>query len=295
MYFQSLGLDPPSSDWDMDKLSDTIVKLQAARQNVYLPLTPFTLEWITSMYGGRIVAPDGMTFSGYINSDQAVQAADWIAAVGTRIEQYTKRPLAPLYFYAPVPYDLLESKIGLAFDFAYGYLVGQTNSYAEITQRDDNIGIAPLPRGTNAVNPAEMAGLSITSQSRNKRLAMELLRYLSTDTDAPFHTIAMNTLHENMKRPTDPVNAAEASIVLNETKRAIPAALYMFENYQPQLDFIIWGPAAFRQIMNGGPVQEALNQYADKIETDFRNFNKDSDALDSCMRPWTAYSDTCIQ
>ncbi|MDQ0115504.1 hypothetical protein [Paenibacillus harenae] len=48
-------------------LNDTIVKLKAAGQNVYLPLSPYTLVWAASMFGGRIVVSGGNSFIGYID------------------------------------------------------------------------------------------------------------------------------------------------------------------------------------------------------------------------------------
>jgi len=91
------------------------------------------------------------------------------------------RPFGPIETYIPVPYDLLECRIALAVDFAYGFNVGGLNTYEEIAQQDERIGIAALPRGLNGVNPAQISGLSMTAKSRHKVLAMELMRYLTAD------------------------------------------------------------------------------------------------------------------
>ncbi|MGO4346969.1 extracellular solute-binding protein [Paenibacillus sp. MCAF9] len=67
--FESLGLDPPSNQWDWEKLNDTIVKLRAAGENVYIPFNPYSLEWATSLNGRRIAAVDGVTYRGYLDSE----------------------------------------------------------------------------------------------------------------------------------------------------------------------------------------------------------------------------------
>lgn len=132
-----MGLENPSGEWDMDKLSDTITKLKAANKNVYIPLSPYTLEWVTSLNNGHIAAPDGASFAGYIDSPQAVQSAEWIAGVGTAVEDYKLRPIGPTEGYIPIPYDLIEGRIALAVDYAFGFNFGGYNSYRSAAHRDN--------------------------------------------------------------------------------------------------------------------------------------------------------------
>ncbi|MDQ0115499.1 hypothetical protein [Paenibacillus harenae] len=62
---------------------------------------------MTSLQGGRIVASDGGTFTGYIDRDEAARAAEWIAGIGTRLEAYKERNIGPHVGYIPIPLDLL--------------------------------------------------------------------------------------------------------------------------------------------------------------------------------------------
>lgn len=84
--FATLGIEVPSEKWDIDMLNDAIVKLKAAGETLYIPLSPFTLEWATGLYGGRVVGVDGRSFVGYIDSDNAIKAAKWIMTIGTKME-----------------------------------------------------------------------------------------------------------------------------------------------------------------------------------------------------------------
>lgn len=292
--FQSLGLDPPSGEWDMRTLCDTVAKLQAAGRNVFLPLSPFTLEWVTSLQGGRIAASDGGTFAGYIDSEEAVQAAEWIASIGTKIDAYKERPIGNGIGYIPIPFDLLEGGIALAVDFAFGFNHGGTNSYESIAQRNDNIGVAALPRGTTGINPAQISGLSVTSQSQNKPLAMELLRYLTTDIGSIHSDITMNTLEINQGRLVEPLNKERFATVMHETERAVPAALYMYNDLGNYHKYMWSRPKAFYEIRNGLPAQEALAEFADILANDFRNFYKEPAAFDACIESSAAYSDSCL-
>ncbi|MBD3919941.1 extracellular solute-binding protein [Paenibacillus sp. PR3] len=292
--FLSLGLEPPSGQWDMDKLSDTIARLKQAGKNVFLPLTPYSLEWITSLNDGHITAPDGNTFSGYVDSPQAVKAAEWIAGVGTNIEDYKQRHIGPITAYFPIPYDLLEGGIALAVDYAYGFNLGDVNSYEEIVQKNERIGIAALPHGLNGVNPAQISGLSMTSQSKHKELAMELLRYLTADTATLDEEIAVNTIESNLRYPLkEPMNDERYSIVLQETRRAIPAELYMFNNLESQRVFMLDRPRAYSEIRSGQPVQSVLKAYAGGLDIDFKKFNRDPAEYDACIAS-KSYSDTCV-
>ncbi|MBD3919938.1 extracellular solute-binding protein [Paenibacillus sp. PR3] len=297
--FLSLGLDPPTSEWDLDKLNDTITKLKAARQNVYLPLSPYTLEWVTSMNNGHIAGTDGTSFAGYLDSPQAVKAAEWIAGIGTKLEDYKLRSIGPIETYIPVPYDLLEGRIALAVDFAYGFNVGGLNTYEEIAQQDERIGISALPRGLNGVNPAQISGLSMTAKSRHKVLAMELMRYLTADPSSIDSQIAANTMQSNLTYPLkEAANDERYSIVLQEIKRSVPAALYMYNAIgSSQRDFMYDQPRTYSAIRGGVPVPDALKVYADSLDLDFNKFKHEPAEYDACIQSWFRYyySESCVQ
>lgn len=91
--FTRLGLEAPSSEWDWSMLGDTIANLkEMAGENVYIIMSPAILEWVTmNRYGGRIVDTSGMLFSGYMDSDETVKAAEWLHWVGTEVENYKYR------------------------------------------------------------------------------------------------------------------------------------------------------------------------------------------------------------
>jgi len=182
--FMQLGLDPPSGEWDWAELDDTIASLKAAGQNVYIPISAYVLEWLTvNRYGGAIVDPSGTVFSGYMDSEAAVQAAEWLTWVGTKDEDYKLRGTAGHAYYDPFPLDLVDGNMALGIHYAYRINIDTTGHYEAILERSDQIGIASLPGGAEASSIAKMTGYAIRSDSPNKEASMELLRYLVDSED----------------------------------------------------------------------------------------------------------------
>ncbi|WP_307207183.1 ABC transporter substrate-binding protein [Paenibacillus harenae] len=260
--FESIGLETPSREWDLNQLTGAIMKLKEAGHDIYIPLTPYTLEWATSMHGGRIVSVDGTTFSGYIDSEEAVKAAEWIVANGTNLDIFMNRPSAGNII-LPMPLDLIEGTVALAIDYAHGLYNSLKSSYEDIVQHNEQIGIAGLPVGATGVNPAQVSGLSLTSQSAHKDTAMKLLRYLTSDRSSLYSDIATYTLQEDTIKLGDPVNAERKSLVEQEMSRSVPAALYMHEANTTIAFQEIWlsSPKALRAIQDGHDAGEALKRY----------------------------------
>lgn len=225
--FESLGIDLPSEQWGLSELNRAIATLKAAGYEVYIPLSPYTLEWAASLFGSRIVGADGTTFTGYLDSEETLKAAKWISSIGTKMEfgegswKHTENMF---------PYILIEGKTALAIEYAYGFLPSGVNSYEEIAQRNEQIHIAGVPRGENGVNPAQISALSLTSRSRSKDLAMQLLRYLTKDRSTLNSDIASHTLDAFTRPLNMPVSEERRSIIVEDMKRSVPATLYMHEN-----------------------------------------------------------------
>lgn len=260
--FESLGLDPPSNQWDWEKLNNTIVKLRAAGETVYIPLNPYTLEWSASLNGRRIAAVDGVTYRGYLDSDEAIKGAEWLIGIGTKYREKVVNGIIP----PAMPFDLLDGEIALAIDYAS---VGDPNNYEVISQRNEHIGITGLPTGTDGVNPSHISGLSLASRSKNKELAIKLLQYLMEDKNLLYSDIADYTLQSNMKPLAEPVSIERKTFIINEMKRSVPALLFMHEAFSmPYFDQ--WSsPKPLSAIHNGGPIREALHQYAMELEQEW--------------------------
>lgn len=264
--FQQLGLESPTKLWDAAQLGDAVARLKSAGYAIYIPISPYTLEWAVSLFGGRVVAADGTTFKGYLDSDAAVMGAEWMAGIGTDMDREWEEPTL-----APMPYDLLKGKYALAVEYAYGFNAGATDSYEAIAQENKQIGIAALPVGTNGINPAQVSGLSITSKSTHQTLAMQLLRDLASNEDSLYSDIATHTMEANEKRLEEPADEERKALILEETKRSVPATLYMHE-YNGAVSFsMIWSgdPQPLKDIRNGLPVREALKRYASQMEESF--------------------------
>jgi len=268
--FVQLGLEPPSEEWDWDMLDNTIVALKAADKNVDIILSPMTLEWLTiSRYGGRIVDLSGTVFSGYMNSEEAVKAAEWLKWVGTMDDRR-------------MPTSLVEGDIALAIDYAYRFNPSRIGNFEAIVRSNDRIGIAPLPGGADTTNVAFTTGLVMPKYSQNKDLTMELLRYLTQDTEAYYEESLWYTLQSDVKNEEvhDPYRI---SVLMKEMKRSVPVSTFLHvvqsnDGGRFKYDWIRM------EIMNGRPVQETLDQFAQEFDTVYETFKADLESYEQCIQ-----------
>lgn len=265
-----LGLEPPSEEWDWDMLDNTIVALKAANNNVSIVLSLMTMEWLTiSRYGGRIVDLSGTVFTDYVNSEEAVKAAEWLKWVETRDDR-------------GMPSRLVEGDIALAIDYAFRFNRYQMSNFETIVRSNDRIGIAPLPGGADAANVAFTTGLVIPKDSQNKDLAMELLRYLTEDTEAYYEEMLWYTLQSDVINDEvhDPYRI---TVLTNEMKRSVPLSTFLHA-YQDNLGGRLNYSWIRRDIMNGRPVQDTLDQLAQEIDILYETFKEDLLLYEQCIQ-----------
>lgn len=276
--FELTGLEPPSGDWDWQRLDNTIIHLKETGHKVFMMISPFTLEWVTrNRYAGRIADYSGKTFDGFLNGSEAVQAAEWLAWVDTKIKDYSDYQKFP----SPVPYALINGDIALAVDYAFrtGY---NTSNFEKIIQANDQIGISQLP-GTYT-NPSQIEGLSILSSSPNKEEAIKLLRYLITESDRAYEDILLYSMEAwQGASVVDRVDYDRSSIVISEMKRATPAALYMSPVQNHGFNSTNSYPH-LRGILDGEDVSAVLGRYAQTLDETFKLFRNELEAYGECIR-----------
>lgn len=282
--FDQLGLEYPSADWDWAKLDHVIGTLKTAGHKVHIMLTPFTLEWVTmSRYGGRVSDLQNLKFGGYMDSEETVQAAEWLTWVGTKREDYE---LDSQTYPNAMPQVLINGEVALAIDYAHG--IGGYG-YEYILERNDQLKIAPLPGGHETVNPGLTMGFSILSSSVNKDAAMKLLRYLSNDPEAYMQNIALYGLQAEQRgvQAYKDIPADRLMMIVQEIKRSVPASLFLQDiggfgvNYH--------SPAyhpLFKEMIDGRPVGEALKIYAEYLDELFRMFREEPDAYGECIKTY---------
>jgi len=226
--FDRVGLEKPSVDWDWAMLDHAIGMLKAAGHKVHIMLAPFAMEWVMmNRYGGRISDPHDMKFAGYLDSEEAIQAAEWFTWVGTKREDYDFE--TPERYPNAMPYVLINGEVALAIDYAHrmgGY------HYEYIVQRNDQIKIAPLPGGRDTVNVGLTMGFSIMSSSPNKDIAMRLLRYLTEDGEGYMYDIAKYGLQaeQRMGEVVLDISTDRLPIIVQEIKRSVPASFFFRES-----------------------------------------------------------------
>lgn len=179
-----------------------------------------------------------------------------------------------------MPYDLIEDNMALAIDYAFEINTTGITNYDDIVKRNDRIGISSMPGGSEGVNIAKMTGLSLRSDSQNKDVAMELIRYLIEESDDFFLDTVQYT-YENFEGK-DSMDTSSLSILLNEARRSIPAALYMYDGQLHGRNSSYFQPR--RAIMAGQSSREALAIEAGKISSQFEMFKEDLESYASCIR-----------
>ncbi|GMK37560.1 hypothetical protein PCCS19_06140 [Paenibacillus sp. CCS19] len=124
-----------------------------------------------------------------------------------------------------------------------------------------------MPKGLNGINPAQVSGLSLTSQSTHKALAMELLRYLTADPDSFYKGVARNTLQANAKSSDIAINPDRLAIVTREMEHSVPAAFYL-NLVTGNLTYtnLYSGVPALTAIRDGQPADAELKKYAMMLE-----------------------------
>lgn len=255
---------------------------------MYILPTPYHLEWVTmNRFGGRIADTTGMVFEGYLDSDAAVQAAEWFAWINSRNEDYRLRQVHGHDTYWPFPYDLIEDNMALAA--AYAYYIEDTGItyYGAMIERNHEISIAPLPGGKDAVNPTQISGLAIHSQSKNKGIAMSLLRYLLEDSDDFYRDTVVQTHDGGARGGQLDESSEEWSVVMQEVKKAVPVTLLMNEGQQREnetyrmykLYQATKSEQTSREMLKG-----ILTNYAEEFDQQFAELRKDPNYLYTCLR-----------
>jgi len=282
--FTRLGLEAPSSDWDWSKLDDTIVRLKAAGENVYVMISPAILEWVTmNRYDGHIVDSSSTVFSGYIDSEEAVQAAEWLSWIGTKDEDYKERKFGSSTTHTPMPYDLIEDNMALAIDFAFALQTTGITNFEDIIQQNHQVSVATVPGRSGGVNIAKMSGLSIRAESQNKEIAMELIRYLAQDSDQFFLDTIQHTY--DAYGGEDLMHDAARTVLLYEAKRSIPASLYMYEGQNHGDNDAYFQPR--RPILQGQPAKDVLANEAGDIDFQFEMFKEAMENYISCIQQFS--------
>lgn len=195
--FAEAGIDTPTSDWTWDDLLAAAQALtidgngnnaaspdfdanNIQRWGIQIPNSWGDIAWTRGILplvyqnGGALIAPDGSTMDGYMNSEATVGALDWYAQ------------LFNTYHIAPAKVDV-DSFAGVDM-FANGLvsmlytgvwpLAGYIEGDNALTF---NFGTSGLPAGpAGHANALCWAGFAMYSGSENKDAAWEFLKFIAT-------------------------------------------------------------------------------------------------------------------
>lgn len=284
--FQRHGLELPEEGWDWTRFEQIITALKEKKENVYIFATPYILEWLAmNRFGGRIADADGMTFGGYLDSEEAVRAAEWIFWVNTRLDNYRSRNIMGRNTHWPMPYDLIEDNMALAVNYAYYIESSGLKSYFDIHERNERIELAPLPGGQDVTNTALISGLAIHKASRNKGAALALIRYLLKESDDYLRDTVVQT-HQWGATAVLPSEGNQAwSIILREAARSVPVTLALNEGRQwvNQVSERRFYPL-YNAMLSESSAKEVLERFALEFDQQFELFKKDLNSFYTCLK-----------
>ncbi len=196
-HFAAAGLDTPTSDWTWDDLLNAAKELtldgngnnanspdfdasNIQRWGIQIPNSWGDVVWSRGVLplfyqnGGAMIAPDGSTMDGYLNSAESVDAFQWYA------------DLFSTYHVAPAKVDV-DSFAGV--DMFANELVSMLYTgvwpLSGYIEGDDalsfSFGTSGLPAGpAGHANALCWSGFAMYSGSENKDAAWEFLKYIAT-------------------------------------------------------------------------------------------------------------------
>ena len=111
---------------------------------------------------------------------------------------------------------------------------------------------------------------------------MELLRYLTEDTEAYYEEMLWYTLQSDVINDEvhDPYRI---TVLTNEMKRSVPLSTFLHA-YQDNVGGRLSYAWIRRDIMNGRPVQDTLDQLAQEIDTLYETFKEDLLLYEQCIQ-----------
>jgi multiple sugar transport system substrate-binding protein len=226
--FDAAKVPYPKDGWTWNELLETAQKLTVVKDNktvqwgLQLPAAWTTgFEYWVAAAGGKLISPDGKTFSGFMDSPETIQAVQFYA------DLYNK------YKVAPQPADLNQFGGGNT-EFANGkaamYLFGRWPQKGFKSNPNIDLGVAPPPQGKVRANVLFWGGFGVASTSKTPDKAFQFLNYYTGEPGAQvwkdWALPAVKSVADSSGMSKDPIEG----VWIGELGHLVPRA-YTFTPY----------------------------------------------------------------
>ncbi|QGQ99309.1 extracellular solute-binding protein [Paenibacillus psychroresistens] len=266
--FDDIDEPYPENDWTWEQFRSISNKMLPG-QGSDIAYDTYTFEALAASKGTTLMASDGSTFVGYLDSPESVEALKWLNA----------------YYHDDTlksgPRDPTVS--GTAFNYGKkSMVIGDLEAYAFYkTSLGEALGVASLPHfeGGKRVNPLSYLGFGISNKSKNPQAAWEFLNYLTLTNQE--HTAALTQSYLTTSKSiglaihqdTDPIK----SILANEINYAIKPQGYVSPKYYQAQSPEIY--TQFQDLLNvdDNDVQDKLHDLALKLDKELDRLKTTAD------------------
>lgn len=171
--FREAGLPEPSGDWAWEDLADAAKKLRdrngGAKVATVFPVQLMQMSTLALGNEGRLLAPDGTSFDGYLNGKPTVAAIAWYAG-------HVRDGLFDTV-QAPDTMNRLQSgEVGMI-------VTHYSQAFSIPLEQKDKVGMIPAPSFRNKPRAVlgAFGGMAILQKSKHPDLAWDFLKFVTMD------------------------------------------------------------------------------------------------------------------
>lgn len=262
--FDKAGVPYPKDGWTWDDFRQTAIKLTSgsgasAQYGVALPgnwvraVEPFIFS-----NGGDLMSTDGTKIEGYLNSPATIEAVQYY------VDLYTKDKVSPS------PADVSTTFKGVDLFQTGKVAMTITGIWPESGYAQDpnlKFGVVGLPMKKERANAICWSGLGLYKGGKNQDQAWLFLRYIGSE---PGQTVFASNGLPSMPSVADKLGISKdpaKSVFLNENQYLKPLP-DMRSRWWNDTAAKYFGEALDKLLANGGDVKAALDDAAQKAQTD---------------------------
>jgi len=167
--YDRAGLPYPADDWTWEQYKADAQRISALGDRIMgswiLPYGIVGLDILLAGSGSGVLSPDGKTAVGFLDSQEAVRALEWLNGL------YRDLGATP---------QSSDSFMGAYGEGTIGLRIADLDEALQIDQSEDNLGIAPWPHfeGGFPATPTRFQGYAIPRKSAHPKEAFDFLQNL---------------------------------------------------------------------------------------------------------------------
>jgi len=264
--FDEAKLPYPTDDWTWEEFADIAAKLtktengKTVQYGTTMPTGANNVEILAMGNGGGFVTGDGQQAKGALDSEQTVEAVEWLARLFK-----SKAAPSPAELSAMKGIDLFGTgKVAMSIDGNWGIASKAGNP-------DLKFGVVGLPHFANGTkaNLLYSSGFAMGSKTKHPQEAWDFIRELCwADTEAgkewaKYQLVVTQSLAASSKQDQDPY----MGVFIRQLEHVKTSAYFKNPNWFSVNSKYI-DPAVEDIILNGADVRQALSDAAEKIDNE---------------------------